>query len=81
MTNKDLAKAVEKTIEEAKVYREQSPDDDFAIMAMDEYRRTLEANAYCEVGPIKKFVIGTGISLGNAISFVVAYGIAEYLSR
>lgn len=44
MSKAKIRNAIERTIEEAREYQRQNPDDGLAIIAMDRHRRELESN-------------------------------------
>ena len=83
MSKKEIISAIERTIEETREYQKQNPEDHTGIMAMNEHRRSLEANLdfYHLTHPSPLRVIGTFVvaPIGLVLSPVIVAGGLAYL--
>jgi len=84
MSKKEIISAIERTIEEAREYQRQNPNDDFAIIAKDEYRRNLETTLdfYDLTHPSPLRAIATSIisPIGFVLSPIILVGGLAYLA-
>ena len=84
MTKKEIRNAIDRTIKENSEYRIENPDDDFAIIAMVEYRGRLERNLnlYDNLHPSPLRVIATSIAtpIGFVLSPFIGIGCLAYLA-
>ncbi|MBN2142058.1 hypothetical protein JW711_01890 [Candidatus Woesearchaeota archaeon] len=78
MSKKEIMSAMERTIEEANMYRKENPEDDFGLMAINEHRASLEAQLdtcdFIHPSPLRaiatSFVAPIGLVLSPAILVV-----------
>lgn len=83
MSKTEITSAIEKTIEEARKYQQENPDDNsLAIQHMDEYRRSLEAklDLYDAVqpSPLRALVTSITIPAGFVLAPVTIAGFLAY---
>jgi len=83
MSKTGIRSAIERTIEEAREYRQENPDDNsLAVMYMDEHRRGLEANLDCydtwHPSPLRTIASSITIPAGFILAPAIMLGYIAY---